>query len=325
MLRYTVRRVLWLIPIICIVVFILYFLLDHAPGSIVDQMTTGDMTEAEMAQLREQFDLDKSVFYRYVKYMIGLVQGNLGVSQATRTSVWHEFITRFPNTIVLALSGLVIGVVIGVPLGINAAKRPGSIYDNFTTMFAMVGMSMPNFWLGLLLMLLFSYKLKIFPTGGIGGLSGGLLGMVLPAISTSLMMIATTTRQVRSSMLENIRSDYLRTARAKGVSEHDVIYKHALGNAWIPIITSIGGTLTTSMAGSAVIETVFSWPGVGKLTVDAVMRRDVTVVCGCVILTTIIYVVLLLLVDILYAFVDPRIKSQYTSRSKKKKKGRVAV
>jgi len=325
MIRYTIKRILWLIPIIIIVAFIIYALLDLAPGTIVDTMITGEMTEEEVAKLFAQYDLDKSLFYRFGKYMIGLVQGDLGVSQITRMSVWTEFITRFPNTIVLALSGLVIGTIVAVPLGIFAAKHAGSIWDNLTTTITMIGMSMPNFWLGLLLMIWFSYRIKIFPTSSAGGISGGIMGLILPAISTSFVMMATTTRQTRSSMLENIRADYLRTARAKGVSERDVINKHALKNAWIPIITTIGSTLTVAMAGSVVIETVFSWPGVGKLTVDAVIRRDVTLACGCVILTTIVYVVLLLIVDLLYAAVDPRIKSQYASHSKKKKKGSVAV
>lgn len=325
MIRYIIKRILWLIPIIIIVAFIIYLMLDLAPGNVVDSMISGNMTEEEVAQLYKQYDLDRSVFYRYGKYMLGLLRGDLGISQTTKTSVWHEFITRFPNTIALSLAGLVIGTIIAVPLGIFAAKHAGTIWDNLTTIFTMIGMSMPNFWLGLLLIIWFSYKINIFPASSMGGISGGIMGFVLPAICTSFTMMATTTRQVRSSMLENIRADYLRTARAKGVTERDVINKHALKNAWIPIITTIGGTLTVMMAGSAVIETVFSWPGIGKLTVDAVLRRDVTLACGCVILTTIVYVVLLLIVDLLYALVDPRLKSQYASRKKTKKKGQVEI
>jgi len=320
-IKYAIKRVLWLIPTIIIISFIIFALLELAPGNVVDAMIGGDMTQEEIDQLYAQYDLNRSVFYRYGKYMVHLVQGDLGVSQFTKIPVAQEFFRRFPNTIILSLSGLIIGNIIAVPLGIFAAKRAGKIWDTLTTTFSLIGMSMPNFWLGLLLIIWFAYKIRIFPAGGITGASS----FVLPAIATSFVMMATTARQVRSSMLDNMRADYLRTARAKGVSERAVINKHALGNAWIPIITVIGTTLSRTMAGSAVIESVFSFPGVGKLTVDAVMRRDVTLACGCVILTTIVYVVLLLVVDLLYAFVDPRIKSMYASGPKKKKKARVAV
>ena len=170
--------------------------------------------------------------------------------------------------------------------------------------------------LKLLLLLLFSYKLKLLPAGG----NDGILSFILPAICSGLMLMATATRQTRSSMLEVLNSDYLRTARAKGVPEKQVIRKHALGNAWIPIITTIGGVLSNSLAGSAVVESVFAWPGVGRLTVDAVNTRDVTLTCGCVIMTTILYVVLQLIVDLIYAFVDPRIRAQYQNAGKKRRR-----
>lgn len=319
MIRYCIKRILWIIPSIIVVSFIVFALLEMAPGTVVDSMISGDMTQEEVAQLYAEYDLDKSVFYRYGKYMLGLVQGDLGVSQFSKVSVWDEFMRRFPYTIILSLSGLVIGCIIAIPLGIFAAKRAGSIWDNLTTTISLIGMSMPNFWLGLLLIIWFAYNIRIFPVGGVDGISS----FVLPTISISFVMMATTTRQTRSSMLDNIRADYVRTARAKGVSERDVINKHALRNAWIPIITVIGNALSRTMAGSAVIETVFSFPGIGKLTVDAVTRRDVPLACGCIVLTTILYVVLLLIVDLMYAFVDPRIKSQYTARTKNKKKGLV--
>ena len=319
MKRYIFKRILWLIPSIIIVSFLVFYLMDLAPGTIVDQMISGDMTQEEIDALYRQYDLDKPVVYRYGKYMLGLLKGDLGRSQITGVSVWKEFTSKFPNTIILSLGGLVVASVIAIPLGIFAAKHAGSIWDNLSTTFTLFGMSMPGFWLGLLLILWFAYRIRIFPVGG----AGSLKSFVLPIISTSLVMMATTARQTRSSMLDNLRADYLRTARAKGVPEHDVINKHALKNALIPIITSIGAGVSRTMAGSAVIETVYSFPGVGKLTVDAVTRRDVTMATGCIILTTIIYVLMLLIVDVLYAFVDPRIKAQYAAGSKRKKKGLV--
>ena len=319
MKRYIFKRILWLIPSIIIVSFLVFYLMDLAPGTIVDQMISGDMTQEEIDQLYRQYDLDKPVIYRYGKYMLGLLKGDLGRSQISGVSVWREFIQRFPNTLILSLGGLVVASIIAIPLGIFAAKHAGSIWDNLATTFTLFGMSMPGFWLGLLLILWFAYRIRIFPVGG----AGSLKSFVLPIISTSLVMMATTARQTRSSMLDNLRADYLRTARAKGVAERDVINKHALKNAWIPIITSIGAGLSRTLAGSAVIETVYSFPGVGKLTVDAVTSRDVTMATGCIILTTIIYVLMLLLVDVMYAFVDPRIKAQYASGSRRKKKGMV--
>lgn len=316
MLKYVIKRLLWLIPIILCVSFIIYGLLDLAPGSVVDSMISENMTQEDIDNLRAEYDLDKPMVYRYAKYMLNLVRGDLGVSDVTKISVWDTYISRLPATLLLSLAALVIGVALSIPLGIFAAKRAGTIWDTATTGFTLIGLSMPSFWLGLLLLIAFSYKLKIFPAGG----SGGIMSFILPAICSGLMMTATATRQTRSAMLENIRADYLRTARAKGVPERDVINKHALRNAWIPIITTIGNTLSRTLAGSAVVESVFSWPGVGRLTVEAVGQRDVTLACGCVIMTTILYVILLLIVDLLYAFVDPRIKSKYSAGSKKRKK-----
>ena len=321
MIKYIIKRILWLIPTIAIVSLIVYFLMDLTPGTVVDTMISGDMSQEEIDELYRQYDLDKPVIYRYGKYMLGLLKGDLGLSQTTHTSIWKEFISKFPNTIVLSLGGMVIACLIAIPLGIFAARRSGHISDSITTGFTLIGMSMPNFWLGLLLILVFSYKLGLFPVGG----ADSFKSYILPAFSNSLVMMASTTRQTRSSMLDNLRADYLRTARAKGVSERNVIRKHALKNAWIPIITTIGTSLSRTMAGSAVVETVYSFPGVGQLTVDAVNRRDVTMATGCIILTTIIYVLILLLVDIVYAFVDPRIRSQYTAGSKRRKNKKEAV
>ena len=290
--------------------------MDAAPGTIVDTMISEATTAEDIAALMEKYDLDKPVFYRYAKYMINLVQGDLGTSDLTGIKVWSAYISRLPNTLILSLAALVIGSLLSVPLGIRAARHAGKLTDNLTTTFTLIGMSMPSFWLGLLLLMVFSFKLGWLPAGG----KTGILSFILPAVCSGLMLMAMSTRQTRSSMLEVLGSDYLRTARAKGVPEKAVIRKHALGNAWIPILTTIGTSLSATLAGSAVIESVFSWPGVGRLTVDAVMSRDVKLTCGCVIMTTILYVVLQLAVDLLYAFVDPRIKAQYANRGKKRKR-----
>jgi peptide/nickel transport system permease protein len=215
----------------------------------------------------------------------------------------------------LAFAGLILGVGLAIPLGIFAAKHAGTIWDNLTTVFSLFGLSMPGFWLGLLLLIWFSYRIKLFPAG----YDGTWRSFVLPAVTTGFAMMATTVRQMRSAMLEVMRQDFLRTARAKGVSERHVTTRHALRNAWIPVITTIGMTLSRTLAGSAVVEAVYSWPGIGRLMIEAISQRDVTLACGCVVLTCITYVIMLLLVDLMYALVDPRIRARYASVREKRR------
>ncbi len=314
MLIYTLKRILWLIPTIICVSFIIYALMDMAPGTVVDAMITGEMTQEDIANLKAEYDLDKPMVYRYGKYMLRLVQGDLGKSQVNGLSVWELYTSKFPMTLRLALVSLMVGVAIAIPLGILSAKNAGTIWDNLTTGVSLLGISMPSFWIGLLLLFAFSYYIKIFPAG----YNGTALSYVLPAITSGFMMSASTTRQTRSAMLEVLRQDYLRTARAKGVSESMITIKHALGNALIPIITQIGMQLARSLAGSVVIETVFGWPGIGQLTVEAINRRDTPLATGGVILTLILFIVMILVVDLLYALVDPRIRAQFAPLKRRK-------
>jgi len=319
--RYIILRIILLIPVIIAVSFIVFTLVELAPGDIVDQMITGEMTREDIDALRAKYDLDKSMFYRYGKYMWGLIRGDLGISQSSGAPVFDTYLQRLPNTLLLAFSAAIIGTAISIPMGIRAARKAGTITDTATTTFTLIGMSMPAFWLGLLLMLLFSLQLGWFPAGGN---QDGIRSLVLPTVCCAMTLMATSARQTRSSMLEVLKADFLRTARAKGAPERIVIRKHALGNAMIPIITQIGTSICVQLAGSAVIEQVFTWPGVGRMLITGVVQRDVTVVLGCVIMTTILYVLVQLIVDLLYAFVDPRIKSQYVGR-KRRWKGADAV
>ena len=306
-----------LIPVIIAVSFIVYALMDLIPGDMMSGFDLTDYTEAEIASLRASLGIDDPLLVKYGRYMLNLIQGDLGKSDLTGFSVWEQFISRLPNTLLLALCSFIIGVSIAIPMGVHAARNSGKLADNITTTIAMIGMSMPGFWLGILLILLFSYSLGWFPTGGN---QAGLRSVVLPAIAASMGLIASATRQTRSSMLEVLKADYLRTARAKGVPERVVIRKHALGNALIPIVTSVGLVMGGALAGSAVIESVFAWPGVGRLVVEAVFARDATATTGTVILTTIVYCIVQLLVDMVYAFVDPRIKAQYVRIGKTSKR-----
>ena len=317
MIRYVLRRLLLLIPVIIIVSVIVFSLMELAPGTVIDSMITGDMSDADVAELMRQYNLDRPMVYRYGLYMLDFVRGDLGVSDYTGISVWNTYISRLPNTLILSFSSLIIGSIVAVPLGIFASRHAGKVGDNVTTTFSLIGMSMPNFWLGLLLIMVFSSWLGLLP---VGGNRDGIRSIVLPAVCSSFTLIAMGTRQTRSAMLEVLKSDYLRTARAKGVPEKNVIRSHALGNAWIPIITTMGNAISISLAGSVVVESVFAWPGVGRFAAEAVMARDVTATTGIVIMTTLLFVLVQLIVDIFYALVDPRVKAKYISVTRRKRR-----
>ena len=321
MARYVALRVLLLIPILLCVTFIVYALVDMMPGSIADRIITGDMTDEEIQEIYELFDLDKPMLWRYGKYLWNLLHGDLGASQDTGLSVWYLFTSRWMNTVKLSLFSVALSIVIGIPVGIYAAKHAGTISDNLCTAGTMIFVSMPNFWLGLMLLTWFCYKVKLFPVT----YDGTWKCFVLPVLAGGMAMSASLTRQTRSAILEVSRQDYLRTARAKGVPERTVTYKHELGNALIPIITNIGGAFSATLAGSAIIEEVYSWPGVGYMQVQAIRKRDAVLACGTAVLITALHTVILLLVDLVYAAVDPRIKAAYVSKGKKKKQKKVTT
>ena len=315
MSRYIIKRVLMLIPVIIGVSLLVFILLDLAPGTVID-MIAADYTTEQLAELEHELGYDRSVFYRYGMYMWDLLHGDLGTSYIYKAPVWDLYMQRLPATLKLAAASVLISILLSIPLGIKAATKHGSLTDNASMVAALLGLSLPNFWLGLMLIILFSLNLGWFPSSGD---TQGWRSLVLPAITVGTGLMATLTRTTRSSMLDVIRADYLRTARSKGVPEKTVIRKHALKNALIPIITVIGTQMGRTLGGSVVTENVFSWPGVGRLTIEAVKQRDTTTVTGCIIMSVIMISVVQLLVDLAYAFVDPRLRSQYASASKKKK------
>jgi len=317
LIRYIAIRFVQLIPVLLGVSLLVFTLMELAPGTVIDAMIHEDMTEYDIAALKAEFNLDRSMFYRYGLYIFNLIRGDLGVSDISGLSVWDTYIQRLPNTLMLSFTALIIGSAISIPMGVKAARHAGTLTDNVTTSFTLIGLSMPSFWVGLLLMLLFSLHLDWFPAGGN---RDGWRSLIMPGICSALVMTAVSARQTRASMLEVLRADFLRTARAKGVPEKVVIRKHALGNALIPTVTAIGTSFCVQLAGSAVVEQVFAWPGVGRMTIEAVVARDVPTILGCVILTTTIYVIVMLIIDIMYAFLDPRIKSQYLSVGKKRRR-----
>ena len=266
-----------------------------------------DATEEQLERARDEMGLNDPFFMQYFRFVKNAIMGDFGRSYTTGREVFGEIFARFPNTLILAVIGIIISVCIGIPIGIISATRQYSFLDSFSMVIALLGVSMPVFWLGLMLILTFSVKLGWLPSGGFDGLKS----IILPAVTLGVGSAAIITRMTRSSMLEVIRQDYIRTARAKGVAEKVVINKHALKNALIPIITVVGLQFGHLLGGAVLTESVYSWPGVGRLMVDAIRQKDTPTVLAAVVFLAAAFSVVNLLVDILYAYVDPRIKSQY--------------
>ena len=313
--RYIIKRLFLMIPVIIGVSFLVFFIMDMAPGDAVDLMAPEGATAEDLDAIRHELGLDQPVVIRYVKYMGGMLHGDMGVSYVSKTDVFDTYMEKLPATIKLSFASILVSVLLSVPLGIYSATKQGTLQDNISMVLAMIGLSMPNFWLGLLLII--ALKLHMFPSGGDQTLSS----IVLPALTIGTGLMATLTRTTRSSMLDVLKQEYLRTARAKGIPEKIVVMSHALRNALIPIITIIGTQLAGVLGGSVLTETVFAWPGVGRLIVDSLNMRDTPLVTGSIIMTTILLSIVLLLVDLLYAVVDPRIKAQYITKRGKKKHG----
>lgn len=307
MLKYIGRRLLMLIPVLLGVTFIVFSIMYMTPGDPA-QLILGESAPPEaVAELRAEMGLDDPFIVQYGRFVTNAVQGDFGKSYTTKRDVFSEIFARFPNTLKLAGVGVALAIAIGIPVGIISATRQYSVLDNVSMIGALLGVSMPNFWLGLMLILFFSVNLGWLPSSG----SESFLHIILPAITLGTGSAAIITRMTRSSMLEVIRQDFIRTARAKGVAEKKVINKHALKNALIPVITVIGLQFGYLLGGAVLTETVFSWPGVGRLLVEAIRQKDTPTVLASVVFMATTFSFVNLLVDILYAYVDPRIKSQY--------------
>ena len=293
--KYVIKRLLMMIPVLLCVAFVIYAIMNVAEGDPVYSVVSADATEAQIEAAREELGLNGTLLERYFRYVKGMLTGDLGTSYVSKRDVMQTYLERLPNTLKLASVTMVVALAISIPLGIIAAVNQNSIKDTIAMVLALLGLSMPNFWLGLLLIMLFSLKLGWLPSGGY---ENGMLSLILPAFTIGAGLAAFMTRS--------------RMARAKGVSERKVIRKHALRNALIPIITVFGVQFSNVLGGSVLAETVFAWPGVGRLVVDAIDQRDIPMVTGALVMTTMIVSIVNLLIDIVYAFVDPRIKSQYT-------------
>ncbi|ABR49058.1 Nickel-transporting ATPase [Alkaliphilus metalliredigens QYMF] len=306
--KYILRRLLYLIPVILGVSLIVFTMMYFTPGDPARIMLGESAPDEEVARMRESLGLDDPYvvqFGRYVKNAV--VHQDIGRSYRTGRPVAEEVLTRFPATLKLAAAGVFVAVVIGIPIGIISATKQYSLFDNVAMIFALMGVSMPNFWQGMMGILIFSVYLGWFPSSGFSTFRH----LILPATTIGTSSAAIITRMTRSSMLEVVRQDYIRTARAKGQAESVVINQHALKNALIPIITVIGLQFGYLLGGAVLTESIFSIPGVGKLMVDSILTRDFPVVQGGVLFIAVTFSMVNLVVDILYAYVDPRIKSQY--------------
>ncbi len=315
MIKFVVRRLLIMIPVLLGVTFIIFTMLYFTPGDVADMILGDSATVEQRELLREELHLNDPFFMQYGNYIKNLVtRGDLGISYSTRLSVTKELMNYFPTTLKLAVLSSLLAAILGIIFGIISATRQYSIIDKITTALALVGVSMPNFWLGMMLIIVFAVNLRWVPPSGFSTIAS----WILPTITLSCVGIAQLTRMTRSSMLEVIRQDYIRTARSKGLGESAIVFKHALKNALIPVITAVGLTVSRLLGGAVLAETVFSVPGLGKLMVDAIKQRNFPVVQGGVLLVALAMSVVNLVVDILYSYADPRIRSQYLRPKGKK-------
>ena len=303
-MRYFLRRLGSVVPVAIGVATLTFAMLHLVPGDPVIAMLGETAAPGDIAGLRHSLGLDRPLGEQYLDFLGGLSRGHLGDSITYHRSVARLIAERFPATLELTIAGLLVGIVIAFPLGVISGAKPGSVADLGAMGFAILGISIPHIYLGPLLMIIFSLDLRWFPLTG----RGGFAHLVLPAITLGGSLAAILTRMVRTAMLEELGQDYIRTARAKGLSENVVVYKHALRNALVPVLTVVGLQFGALLAGAIVTETIFSWPGIGRLTISAISTRDYYLVQGCILTIGLTYVVVNFLTDFLYSLANPRIR-----------------
>jgi ABC-type dipeptide/oligopeptide/nickel transport system permease component len=304
MTRKILQRIAYTLPAIWLILTTVFLLIHIVPGDPVVQMLGENARAEDLAQLRHALGLDAPIGTQYLRYLKGLFRGNWGNSFHFGSSVSAIVFQHFPATLELALAGLFVCLMIAIPAGVYSAARQGSAADHATSVFTLLGLSLPNFALGPLLILVFSIEIGWLPVSGRGGIDH----LVLPAVTLGAALAAILTRMVRAAMIEELSSDYVRTARAKGLSERRVLFRHALPNAMIPIITIVGLQFGALLAGTIVTETIFSWPGIGRLAVQAITERDYPLLQGCILMIALSCVLVNLLTDLVYAVIDPRVR-----------------
>jgi ABC-type dipeptide/oligopeptide/nickel transport system permease component len=303
--RYLLSRLFGTIPVLLGIVFVTMLTLDLIPGDPVALMLGDNARPAEVAALRERLGLERPFVVRYLRYLGQVVQGDLGRSILSNKPVIDEVASVWLNTMQLTVAAMILAVIAGITTGVLSAVRPGGAIDAVMRLLALVGLSMPVFWLGLVLLYIFAYYFRLFPVGGVGTWRN----LVLPAITLAAPSTAIVSRMTRSTMLEIMREDYVRTAWAKGLQSRLVIVRHVLRNALIPIVTVVGLQFGQLMGGSVLTETVFSWPGLGRLIVLAIFARDYILLQGSVLVFALSFVIINLIVDFSYAYIDPRTRT----------------
>jgi ABC-type dipeptide/oligopeptide/nickel transport system permease component len=306
MIRHFLQRLLYTLPALWLILTMVFLLIHIVPGDPVLQMLGQDARAEDLAQLRHTLGLDQPLGVQYLRYLKGLARGDWGQSMRFAAPVRPIVLARFPATLELSLAALAVCIAIAIPAGVFSARRRGSSGDRAISFFTLLGLSVPNFALGPVLILVFSIEIGWLPVSGRGGIGH----LILPAATLGAALAAILTRMVRGSMIEELSSDYVRTARAKGISETSVLFRHAFPNALIPVITIVGLQFGSLLAGTIVTETIFSWPGIGRLAVQAISARDYPLLQGCILIIAVSYVAVNLLTDLVYAVVDPRVRLQ---------------
>jgi len=303
-MRYIFLRVLYILPVVWLVVSLVFLLIHLVPGDPIQQMLGEGAAAADIQAARHAFGLDVPLGTQYMRYWSGVLHGNLGLSIRFNQSVTSLIAQRYPYTLELTLAALFVALALALPAGVRSAQRRDRWDDRVLSVVSLFGLSFPNVALGPILILFFAIHFGWLPVSG----SGTPAHLVLPAITMGTAMAAILTRMIRTSMLEELGQDYIRTARAKGLPEHTVVYRHALRNALIPVITVLGLQFGALLAGAIVTETIFSWPGIGRLTISAISNRDYYLVEGCILAIGLTYVAVNFLTDLLYSAVNPRIR-----------------
>ena len=307
--RRILLRVVTTLPVLWVVVTVVFLMIHLVPGDPIVQMLGDGATAGDIAGLRHAYGLDVPLGTQYVRYWSGLLHGNLGQSLRLHDSVLHLILSRYPYTLALTVAAMAIGVGLAIPAGVASARRANRWPDRAIGFASLVGLSFTNFAMGPILILVFAIDLALLPVSGAGVGAGDFVRhLVLPAITLGSGLAAILTRMVRTSMLEELGQDYIRTARAKGLSENVVVYRHALRNALNPVLTVIGLQFGSLLAGAIVTETIFGWPGIGRLTLSAISNRDYALVQGCILAIGLSYVLVNLLTDSVYALADPRMR-----------------
>lgn len=313
--RYIIGRLLQIIPLLLGISILVFILVNAIPGSPIADLALNPTTRPEdIAAIRHALGLDQPLYKRYFTWIGNVVRGDLGLNMVTFRPVTQDIAERLPNTLKLTFAAFALSLIFAIPVGVYSAVKRNSVFDYIATVVSVAGVSVPSFWFGLILILVFAVNLGWFPTGGVKPIRGdaGFLiqvkHLILPALALAITELASWTRYIRGQMLEVIRQDYIRTARAKGLKERSIIFRHALRNALLPLITLMGLAIPSFFSGALIIETIFSWPGIGRLTFDAAQARNYTVIMGTVMFSSLLVIIGNLLADIGYSLLDPRIK-----------------